>query len=109
MELREQFEMIAFEIIQVDTIQPHALPKDEIFASGYIDPRTSSSRPAARKAKLDTEAQRNISPQMNPQNLKPGTLGRPSTELTAYGGSKLAQLGKRRVICEFKVRSTDAA
>lgn len=69
MELRELFETVAFEIIQVDTIQPHALPKGEIFASVYIDPRISSSRPAARKAKLDTDAQGNILHQMNPQNL----------------------------------------
>lgn len=84
MKLREQFETIVFEIIQEDTIQPHALPKDEIFASVYIDPRISSSRPAARKAKLDTEAQGNILHQINPQNLKPGTLERPSTVLTAW-------------------------
>ena len=83
MELREQFKTIPYEIIQVDTIQPHALPKDELFASVYIDLRISSSRPAARKAKLDTEAQGNILHQINPQNLKPGTLERPSTVLTA--------------------------
>ena len=108
MELREQFETIVFGIIEVDIIQPYTLPKDEIFVSVYIDPRISSSRPAARKAKLDTVAQGNILHQMNPQNLRPGPLERPSTVLTAYGGSKLAELGKCTVICEFKVRSTDA-
>ena len=98
LELREQFETIAFEIIKVDTIQLHALLRDEIFASVYIDPRISNSRPAACKAKLDTEAQRNILHLINPQNHKPGILEYPSTVLTVYGGSKLAQLGKCRAI-----------
>ena len=84
-----------------------------------VDLHSISSRPAALKAKLDTEAQGNILPlrlyrRIYPENLtpegfpKPGVLEHSPTELTAYGGAKLVQFGKCQIDCVFNGRKSGA-
>lgn len=117
-ELSDEFEMLHFESITVDSITPETTRDEALVTLDLSLPHKTNPR-IQLKGKLDTGAQANILPirlyrEMFPQNIssdgqpKHKALKASKTVLTAYGGSRINQFGTCEIECKHEGYTTKA-